>query len=100
MPIDADFDPPVEDAELERLFGGDYVQVWRPGAGLVAAEAGDVLRAADLVAPWPRCGAAVGSAVPGVALAERLTVGDADCGHELRVDPVGRAAGTSVPTRR
>jgi tetratricopeptide (TPR) repeat protein len=72
VPADANIIPPLEPAELTALFVGEYIHVWRPSAGLVAADRAEVLRAHDLVAPgdsslhwWDR-------AVSGVAHPQRL----------------------------
>jgi tetratricopeptide (TPR) repeat protein len=74
VPLDSEICPGLSDGELEALFAGDYVYIWHPGIGLIAAEDSDVMRAADLIAPLRPRPRQWNRAVPGLAIIERLSM--------------------------
>jgi tetratricopeptide (TPR) repeat protein len=71
-PLDAQLEPQLDEAELGQLLSDEYVYVWHPGIGLIAADRKDVLDVADLIAPLERRERRWNRAVPGVAIGERL----------------------------
>lgn len=72
IPVDAEFSPPVSEAELRELLADDATYVWHPVAGLTRFEAEDVLGVADLLSVPPAAPPAWDRAEPGVAFARRL----------------------------
>jgi len=72
VPIEARFDPAVDEAELGRLLPPESVCVWHPAVGLVGFAPGEALTPADLIAPGPLRGRAWNDARTGVAFSRRL----------------------------
>ncbi|HUY90021.1 MAG TPA: hypothetical protein VMV10_14895 [Pirellulales bacterium] len=73
LPVDADLDPPLDDAELLRLLeSDDTVYLWRPQTGLVELAASRSLAVSDLLLAPAADAQAWDCGVAGVALNARL----------------------------
>jgi tetratricopeptide (TPR) repeat protein len=73
LPVEAQLDPPLTDAELATLLPtGGEVLIWHPAAGLVRLDANAALSVAQLLAPPPATRHAWDAAQPGVATNQRL----------------------------
>src|SRR6476620_7290722 len=72
VPFHARLEPYLDEAELGHLLSDEYVYVWHPGIGLIAADKDDILGVADLVEPLKRRQRLWNRAVPGIAIGERL----------------------------
>lgn len=73
VPVDAQIDPPVSDAELAQLLGDELQSVWHPGLGLVRFEPSDVVRVADLLSTAPPREDLWNQAQPGETFSRKLT---------------------------
>lgn len=73
-PVESEVFPLLAPPELAEILAGDYEYVWHPGIGLIAAESKDIYAAADLLAPLRKGQRRWSSAVPGVAIVERLSM--------------------------
>ena len=73
LPVDAALDPPVDDAELERLLAADdSLYLWRPQIGLVELAASRSIAVSDLLLAPAADAQAWDCGVAGVALGARL----------------------------